>query len=175
MSPGVSVAPNETAERRTAAVAGFVRVGAGNRRRRRRRHVGEPCVSCLGAAKRPRKPLAIPTLLPVVANRRRIHHDDAGPEPTVIASSVRLVPVKVAAAAVFPGRLMPRRVHHRDSDRRRGAPVGLISVIVAEVGGGSLVRLAADLKKVQRHHAEYDRVVALLLPWPGPQIPSSLT
>jgi hypothetical protein len=26
----------------------------------------------------------------------------------------------------------------------------------------------------QRHHAEYDRVVALLLPWPGPQIPSSL-
>jgi len=26
----------------------------------------------------------------------------------------------------------------------------------------------------QRHHAEYDRVVALLFPWLGPQIPSSL-
>jgi predicted exporter len=32
----------------------------------------------------------------------------------------------------------------------------------------------AILVNAQRHHAEYDRVVALLFPLPGPQIPSSL-
>jgi hypothetical protein len=55
MSPGVSVAPNEAAERRSAAVAGSARIGAGNRHRRRRRHVGGPRVSRVGAAKRPRQ------------------------------------------------------------------------------------------------------------------------
>jgi hypothetical protein len=55
MSPGVSVAPNEAAERRTAAVAGSARIGAGDRHRRRGRHVGEQRISCLGAAKRPRQ------------------------------------------------------------------------------------------------------------------------
>jgi hypothetical protein len=57
----------------------------------------------------------------------------------------------------------------RHSPARRAFSVVVVVTVYVIAGTAK-----TEPSHAQRHQAEYDRVVALLLPWPGPQIPSIL-